>query len=48
MLLVAAIELSEELDPLALAAGDLVEVLFHLGGEIDLDEVAEVLAQQLA
>ena len=44
---VAVVELAEELDRLALAARDLVEVLLHLRGEVGLDEVAEMLAQQL-
>ena len=47
LVLVAVVELAEEFDPLALAAGDLIEVLFHLRREVRLDEVAEVLAQQL-
>src|SRR6185295_10565926 len=47
LFLVAVIELAQELDRLALAARDLVEVFFHLGGEVGFDEVAEVIAQQL-
>ena len=47
MLLIAEIELAEERDRLALAAGDLVEVVFHLRGEVGLDEVAEMITQQL-
>ena len=46
MLLVAAIELGEELEPVLLAVRDLVEDLFHLRGEADVDVVAEVIAQQ--
>ena len=42
MVLVAAIELSDEVEPLALAARDLVEVFLHLRGELDVDEIAEV------
>ena len=45
-MLVAAIELLDEVEPLALAARDLVEVLLHLRGELDVDEIAEMLAQQ--
>src|SRR5687767_870872 len=47
MLLRAEVELLQELVRLALAARDLVKVLFHLRGEVGLDEVAEVVAQQL-
>ena len=47
-MLVAAIELLDEVEPLALAARDLIEVLFHLRGELDVDEIAEMLAQQAA
>src|SRR5688572_10547355 len=47
VLLRAEIELPQELDPFALTARDLVEVLFHFGGEVCFDEVAEVVAQQL-
>ena len=43
MVRVAAIELADEVEPLALAARDLVEVLLHLRGERDVDEIAEVL-----
>jgi hypothetical protein len=46
LFLVAVIELAQELDPLALAARNLVEVLLHFGGEIRFDEVAEMVAQQ--
>ena len=42
MMLIATIELADEVEPLALAAGDLVEVLFHLRGELDVDQVAEM------
>ena len=46
MMRVAAIELPDEVEPFALAARDLVEVLLHLRGERDVDQIAEVLAQQ--
>ena len=46
MLLVSAVELADEIEPVPLAAGNLIEVLFHLGGELDVDEIAEVTAQQ--
>ena len=42
MVLVAAVELLDEVEPLALAVGDLVEVLLHLRGELDVHEIAEV------
>ena len=42
MMLVAAIELLDEVEPLALAARDLVEVLLHFGRELDVDEIAEM------
>ena len=44
---VAVVELADEVDPLAFAARDLVEVLFHLRREADVDEIAEMLAQKL-
>src|SRR6185436_5294482 len=40
-------ELPQERDPLALTTRDLVQVLLHLRGEVGLDEVPEVVAQQL-
>src|SRR5262245_7164354 len=46
LLLVAVVELPQELDPLALAPRNLVEVFLHFGGEVRLDEVAEMIAQQ--
>ncbi len=46
MLAVAAVERGDEVEPVLLAVGDLVEDLFHLGGEADVDVVGEVLAQQ--
>src|SRR5262245_45881787 len=46
LLLVAVVELTQELDPLALAPRNLVEVLLHFGGEVRFDEVAEMIAQQ--
>ena len=46
VMLVAAVELADEIEPLALAARDLIEVFLHLGGELDVDEIAEMLAQQ--
>ena len=47
MLAIAVVELSQERDRFALAARDLVEIVFHLRGEVAFDEVAEVFAQQL-
>src|SRR6185369_16327471 len=46
MVLVAAVELSDEVEPFPLAARDLIEVFLHLGGELDVDEIAEVTEQQ--
>ena len=46
MVRVAAVELPDEVQPLALAARDLVEVLLHLRRELDVDEIAEVLAEE--
>ena len=46
MLAVAAIELADEIQPVLLAVGDLVEDLLHFGGESDVHVVAEVLTQQ--
>src|SRR3982074_2589811 len=40
--LVAAVELADEIEPLALAARNLVEVFLHLRGEAEVDEIAEV------
>ena len=41
------VELAQQRHPLALAPGDLVELLLHLRGEVDVDEVAEVLDEQV-
>ena len=46
VLAVAAVERADEVEPVLLAVGDLVEDLLHLGGEADVDVVGEVLAQQ--
>src|SRR5688572_32951709 len=46
LLLVAVIELAEELEPVLLAVRNLIENFFHLRGEADVDVVAEVIAQQ--
>ena len=46
VLAVAAIELADEIEPVLFAVGDLVEDLLHLGGEAEIDILAEVLAQQ--
>src|SRR5262245_31145096 len=46
MVTVATVELTDEVEPLALAARNLVEVLLHLRRERDVDEVAEVPAEQ--
>ena len=46
LLLVAAIELGKELQPVALAVRDLIEDLFHFGGEADVHVIGEVIAQQ--
>ena len=43
---VAAIELPDEIEPLTFAARNLVEVLFHLRRERDVDEIAEMRPQQ--
>ncbi len=43
---VASVELPDEVEPLALAARDLVEVLLHLRREGHVDEIAEVPAEQ--
>src|SRR5207247_763313 len=43
---IAAIELADEIEPLALAARDLIEIFLHLRGELDVDEIAEVREQQ--
>ncbi len=37
----------QERDPRPLAAGDLVELLLHPGGELEVDVVAEVLDEQV-
>ncbi|MPM17748.1 hypothetical protein SDC9_64147 [bioreactor metagenome] len=44
--LTAPVEVVQHLEPLGLAAGDLVEVLLHLGGEGVVDQLGEVLLQQ--
>ena len=41
------VELAQQRHPGALAAGDLVELLLHPGGELEVDEVAEVLDEQV-
>ena len=46
MMLVAAVELLDEVEPFAFTTRDLIEILFHLGGEFDVNQVTEVLAQQ--
>jgi hypothetical protein len=46
VVLVAAKELPDEIEPVALAARDLIEVLFHLRRERDVDEIVEMSAQQ--
>ena len=44
--LVPEVEEPEEVDPASLAAGHLVEVVLHLGGEGEVDQLGEVLLQQ--
>ena len=44
---VATIELREEGEPVLLTVRDLVEDLLHLGGELEVDEVTEVRAEQV-
>ena len=44
--MIAAIELPDEVEPLALAARDLVEVLLHLRRELDVDQITEMGPQQ--
>src|SRR5262245_22051134 len=46
MMPVAAIELADEVEPLTFAAGDLIEILFQLRGERNVDQIAEMGAQQ--
>ena len=41
------VELAQQRHPLALAPGDLVELLLHLRREVDVDVVAEVLDEQV-
>ena len=41
------VELAQQGHPLALAAGDLVELLLHPRGELDVDVVAEVLDEDV-
>src|SRR5262249_31023816 len=43
---IASIELPDEVEPLPFAAGDLIQILFHLRGERDVDQIAEMRAQQ--
>src|SRR4029453_270014 len=43
---VGGIKSLDEIEPLALAARNLVEVLFHFGRELDVDEIAEMRDQQ--
>ena len=45
---VAEVEELEEVDPAALAAGHLVEVVLHLGGEGEVGVLGEVLLEQAA
>ena len=46
MLVAAEVEAVEPVDAVGLAAGDAVEVVLHLGREVVLDEVAEVVLEQ--
>ena len=46
VLVAAEVELVQPLDPVGCAVGDQVEVVFHLGGEVVLDEIGEVLLEQ--
>ncbi len=46
MVLVAAKELPDEIEPVALAARNLIEILLHLRRERDVDEIVEVPAQE--
>jgi hypothetical protein len=43
---VAAVELTDEIQPFPLAARNLIEVLFHFRRERDVDEIAEMRHQQ--
>src|SRR5205085_6962013 len=43
---IAAVELADEIEPVALAARDLVEILFHFGRELHVDQVTKVATQQ--
>ena len=41
------VELAQQRHPLALAGGDLIEVVLHARREVVVDEIAEVLDQQV-
>ncbi len=41
------VELAHDRHPGALAVGDLVEILFHPGRELEVDELAEVADEQV-
>jgi len=41
------IERLQQRDPGSLAAGDLVELLLHAGGELEIDVVPEMLHEQI-
>ena len=46
-LLERPVERAQQRDPRALAAGDLVELLLHAGGELEVHVLAEVLDQEV-
>ncbi len=48
LLLERSEERSQQRHPLALAVGDLVELLLHPGGELDVDVLAEVLDEEVS
>src|SRR5262249_19655306 len=46
VMLITAIELPNEIEPLPFASRNLIKILFHFCGELDVDQIAEMLTEK--